>query len=109
MDTASFISEHPTAIYWIISTGLFLFISVIGFFGKKSLDRIDSHDKRIRDIETNYKDEFKQVRKESKDEFKQVKEENNENFKKLFVSIEGVKGKINTQVAVCKQIQDQKK
>lgn len=67
-----FLAENPAVAYFTIG-GLFsLIFWLIKLAVKDTLDKIANHDKRMDDIEFNYKDEFKKVREQAGDRHLEV-------------------------------------
>lgn len=60
--------------WWLITTSATLAIGIIGFFLKRTMSKVDEHDKDINRIKQTYvtKDEFKELRAEIKAELDKI-------------------------------------
>jgi len=106
-----FIAENPGVVYLVIV----LLASGLGFFIRASLKenikRIEKHQEEIdkvaertREVEINYKGEFKLVRQNINDNHIEVVKA----IDKMAISLESLSGRVEAQAKVCEMVQTQK-
>lgn len=72
--------QYDAQTWWLITTAAGLVIAVIGFFLKRTMSKVDEHDRDINIIKQTYvtKDEFKDLRNEIKAELSKISDDMDE-------------------------------
>ena len=90
---ASILTEYPQLI-WSLVTGVFvIFIGIVGYFTKRTVDHVDRNEIRLTEIEHNYLDRFEKVLY---------------GISELSKDIAIINEKVGKQVEICTLIQSQK-